>query len=212
MPTQADILARSAEVLHGNILTKIAFEDHVRQLGWTVGDLSYGVPGIVNYLSHRLPHLEIGSYCSIAADVEIMFGGAHHIDCITSYPIGFAKPFVGEEIRLDLLDDAHAEVSIGHDVWLGRGARILGGVTIGTGAVIGAYAVVTKDVEPYAIVAGNPARKIRHRFDEAEIAMLLESRWWELPIEEIERLQSLLLGRDVRAFAQAVGALRPAAA
>lgn len=212
MPTQAEIISRSAEVLHGNILTAIAFEDHVRQLGWTIGALSYGVPNIINYLSHRVPHLEIGSYCSIAAEVEIMFGGAHHIDFITSYPIGFAKPFVGEEIRQDLLDDAHAEVRIGHDVWLGRGAKIFGGVTIGTGAVVGAYAVVAKDVEPYAIVAGNPARKIRSRFDEAEIAMLLESRWWELPVDDIERLQGLLLSRDVAGLSQAVAGLRKRAA
>ena len=211
MPAEAEIIARSSEILHGNILTEIAFKDHIAALGWKIGRLSYGIPDIVNYLSHRAPHLEIGSYCSIAANVEIMFGGAHHIEFITSYPIGYAKPFVGETPRNDCVDDAHAEVRIGHDVWLGRGALIIGGVTIGTGAVIGARAVVAKDVEPYAIVVGNPARQIRSRFTQSEIASLLESRWWDLPVEEIERLQPQLLGKDVAAFIAAIGTLRAAA-
>ena len=72
-------------------------------------------------------------------------------------------------------------MTIGNDVWIGSGAMILSGVTIGDGAVVAARAVVTKDVPPYAIVAGNPARLVRYRFDEATIAALLEAAWWELP-------------------------------
>ena len=202
--THDAIMARSAEVLHGNVLTEAIFAHHVATLGWRIGRLSYGVPQIVNYLAHRTPHLEIGSFCSIAANVEILFGGAHHIDFITSYPIGFAKAFVGDQVRLDILDDRHAEVRIGHDVWLGRDSLIMGGVSIGTGAVIGARAVVSKDVEPYAIMAGNPARMIRKRFDDRAIEKLLASAWWDLPIEAIERLQPTLLAGDVGAFIAAL--------
>lgn len=84
----------------------------------------------------------------------------------------------------------------------------MGGVTIATGAVIGANAVVAKDVEPYAIVVGNPARKIRTRFKESEIPLLLASQWWDLPIEDIERLQPVLLASDVMAFVEAVASIR----
>lgn len=204
MPDDQDVLFRSAEVLHGNILTEVAFSAAIAQAGWKIGRLTYGVPQIVNYLSHRLPYLEIGSFCSIAANVEIMFGGAHHIDFVTSYPIGFAKPFVGETIRQDLLDDRHAEVRIGHDVWLGRGAKIMGGVTIGTGAVVAAHAVVTKDVEPYAIVGGNPAGLIRFRFDEAARAALLDSQWWDVPLDRLIAIQRHLISNDVGAMLKAL--------
>ena len=204
MPSQQDVIARSANVLHGNILTEVALEDHVAQLGWKIGRLSYGVPQIVNYLSHRVPYLEIGSFCSIAADAEIMFGGAHHIEFITCYPIGFAKPFVGEQVRNDLLDDRHAEVRIGHDVWLGRGVKILGGVSIGTGAIVAAHAVVTKDVPSYAIVGGNPARIIRYRFQPDEQVALLQSEWWTLPIETLARVQDYLCAPDVGEFLKAL--------
>lgn len=208
MITQEELGAESAKILHGNLLTQLAFRDYIAAFDWKIGQLSYGIPNIINYLAHRAPFLEIGSYCSIAANVEIMFGGAHHIDFITSYPLGAAKPFVGEVPRIDLFDDRHAEVRIGHDVWLGRGALIMGGVTIATGAVIGANAVVAKDVEPYAIVVGNPARKIRTRFKESEIPLLLASQWWDLPIEDIERLQPVLLASDVMAFVEAVASIR----
>ena len=88
-----------------------------------------------------------------------------------------------EENRLPF--DAAKPIHIGHDVWIGYGAIIMDGVTIGTGAVVAAAAVVTKDVPPYAIVAGVPARIIRYRFDDDTIRRLLESRWWDFPEEFI---------------------------
>jgi len=86
---------------------------------------------------------------------------------------------------LDVIFIPKGDVSIGNDVWIGRETLILSGVTIGDGAVIGARAVVTKDVEPYSIVAGNPARLIRKRFDDKTIHRLLEIRWWDWPPEKI---------------------------
>ncbi|MDX8389877.1 MAG: CatB-related O-acetyltransferase [Mariprofundaceae bacterium] len=77
-------------------------------------------------------------------------------------------------------------IKIGHDVWVGANSCIMGGVTIGTGAIIGASAVVTKDVPPYSVAAGVPAREIRKRFADATIEKLLASSWWEWPLEEIQ--------------------------
>lgn len=86
---------------------------------------------------------------------------------------------------------------VGNDVWLGYRSVILAGVTIGDGAIVGAYSVVTKDVPPYTIVAGNPAKEIRRRFSDTEIERLLQLRWWDWPIEKITQKVHLLTGNSV---------------
>ena len=91
-------------------------------------------------------------------------------------------------------------MSIGNDVWIGTEAFILSGVTIGDGAVIAARSVVTRDVAPYAVVAGNPARQVRLRFSETVIDALERIRWWDWPITEIQSAWPLLLSSDVEAF------------
>ena len=95
-------------------------------------------------------------------------------------------------------------MTIGHDVWLGSGAMILSGVTIGHGAVVAARAVVTRSVPPYAIVGGNPAALIRYRFDEKSIAALMASAWWDLPKDKIAELIPLLQSARVEEFVEAV--------
>ena len=99
-------------------------------------------------------------------------------------------------------------MTIGHDVWLGSGATILSGITIGHGAVVAAHALVTKDVPPYAIVGGNPAKIIRYRFDDGTIAALLEARWWDLPRERIATLIPLLQSDRIKELVAAVKVLR----
>jgi lipopolysaccharide biosynthesis protein len=103
-------------------------------------------------------------------------------------------------------EDFHAsrgDVVIGHDVWLGSGCMILSGVTIGPGAVVAARAVVTRDVPPYAVVAGNPARVVRHRFDAATVKALVAAAWWDLPHADVTRLVPLLQGGDIQALVAA---------
>ncbi|MDP3257864.1 MAG: antibiotic acetyltransferase, partial [Bosea sp. (in: a-proteobacteria)] len=99
---------------------------------------------------------------------------------------------------------SRGDVTIGHDVWLGSKSMILSGVTIATGAVVAARAVVTRDVPPYAIVGGNPARILRMRFDEAQVADLMASRWWDLPREAVTGLLPLLMSGRVADLAAAV--------
>ena len=91
-------------------------------------------------------------------------------------------------------------IVIGNDVWIAQDATILSGVTIGDGAVIGANSVVTKDVEPYTIVAGNPARPISKRFDDQTIEDLLRIKWWNLPMEDLEKKKDLIFSTDIEAF------------
>ncbi len=157
-----------------------------------IGEYTYGHPRVLTWHTHE--KLRIGKFCSIAEDVSILLGGQHPITNVTSYPLEFALkeaanlPFAYPDIPY-----FKHSVTIGNDVWIGFGATILPGVTIGDGAVIGARSVVTKDVEPYAIVGGNPAEVIRKRFSEEIIAELLRIRWWEWSIERIEALFPLLM-------------------
>ncbi len=133
--------------------------------------------------------LVIGKFCSIACGAKFLFNSANHaLGSLSTYPF----PIFFEEWGLPVEDissawDNHGDIVVGSDVWIGYEAVILAGVTVGDGAVIGARAVVTKDVPPYTIVGGVPARPIRKRFDEVTAARLLALRWWDWPEEKIRK-------------------------
>ncbi len=131
-------------------------------------------------------HAEIGSFCSIASNVSIG-GGAHDLTAVSTSPVFNKGRNILKRNFAQIEFSPFKTTRIGHDVWIGNRALILQGVTVGIGAVVGAGAVVTKDVEPYTIVAGNPARVIRKRFDDETIERLLESRWWEMTEKELEK-------------------------
>ena len=132
--------------------------------------------------------LVIGKFCSIACRAKFLFNSANHtLSSLSTYPF----PIFFDEWGLEKPDVAAAwdrkrDIVIGNDVWIGYEAVILAGVTIGDGAVIGARAVVTKDVPPYAIVGGVPARVIRSRFPEETVKALLRLKWWDWPAERIQ--------------------------
>jgi len=164
--------------------------DVLKGRNYQIGEHTYGRPSVVAVKYQPDRKLKIGKFCRIAGDVTIWVAETHASDMITEYPF-CAFPDIFPDAKypgrkyLRKENIGKSDVIIGNDVWIGSGATIMSGVTIGDGAVIGAKAVVTKDVEPYAIVAGNPARLIRKRFDEQTIQKLLEIRWWDWPIEKI---------------------------
>lgn len=131
--------------------------------------------------------LLIGRFCSIACGVKFLFTSANHtLKSLSTYPF----PIFFEEWGLDVENittawDNKGDIVIGNDVWIGYEAVIFSGVTIGGGAVIGARAVVTKDVPPYTIVGGVPAKVIRRRFPDETISRLLDLKWWNWPEERI---------------------------
>jgi acetyltransferase-like isoleucine patch superfamily enzyme len=179
-------------------LTRLHLKALAERRGYDIGDFSYGRPKV------RFPEsgakLSIGRYCSVADGVEILLGGDHRTDFVTTYPFG---AMTGVWPEAEVRDDFHTskgDVTIGHDVWLGSQCMILSGVTVGDGAVVAARAVVTKDVPPYAIVGGNPAKLIRMRFDPRTAERLLASRWWDLPRDRIAALIPLLQSGDVEGF------------
>ena len=131
--------------------------------------------------------LIIGKFCSVACGAKFLFNSANHtLTSLSTYTF----PLFFEEWELEKKNVAKAwdnkgNIIIGNDVWIGYDAIILSGVTIGDGAIIGARAVVTKDVPPYTIVGGVPAKAIRKRFDEKTIKSLLSLKWWDWPEERI---------------------------
>ena len=146
--------------------------------------------------------LKIGKFCSIACGAKFLFtSGNHAMQSLSTYPF----PIFFEEWNLDARDicsawDNKGDIIIGNDVWIGYEAVIMAGVTIGDGAIIAARAVVTKDVPPYTIVGGVPAKMIRKRFDDATIERLEKLRWWDWDAAKIQRNISAIQSGDIAAL------------
>lgn len=166
----------------------------------TVANFQRNVRYLFEFTGDRLC---IGNFCMIASGVEFIMNGANHLtDAVSAYPFAvfggdWSEAMAGKSYPIK------GDTVVGHDVWIGYRAIIMPGVTIGDGAIIGACSVVTRDVEPYSIVGGNPARLIRKRFDEPTIDRLLQLAWWHWPIEKISRYSALLTG-NVADFLAAV--------
>jgi acetyltransferase-like isoleucine patch superfamily enzyme len=162
-----------------------------------IGEWTYGWPKILTFSTGA--RLKIGNYCSIAHGATILLGGEHQVDWVTTYPF---PAFFPNAPSGEPWSGNKGDVVIGHDVWIGQDAFILSGVTIHSGAIVGARAVVTRDVEPYSIVAGNPARHIRYRFREEIRESLLKIAWWEWPDESLRAAWPMLLSRNVEEFVE----------
>lgn len=166
-----------------------------------------------NNVLYRYPingdRLVIGKFCSVACGAKFIFTSANHtMDSLSTYPF----PLFFEEWDTPISEitaawDNKGDIVVGSDVWIGYEAVILSGVHIGDGAIIGTRAVVTKDVEPYTIVGGVPAKPIRRRFDRETIQELEALRWWDLPFEQVRQLLPAIRRCDVKALAKAYGRL-----
>lgn len=157
-----------------------------------VGKYTYGVGNIMLAHHRTSPPLRIGRFCSIAGNVKIFTGAYHRTDWLTTYPFGFQHPEVfGSEVPPGF-PHTNGGVTIGNDVWVGNSATIMSGVTVGDGAVIAANSHVIKNVAPYEIVGGNPAKHIKFRFPQPIIEKLLSIKWWELDDALIAKLHKRL--------------------
>ena len=141
--------------------------------------------------------LIIGKFCMIASDVKFIMNGANHLtDSISTYPFaifgnGWENAMEGKTYP------QKGNINIGNDVWIGYNATIMAGVTIGDGAIIATNATVVKDVEPYSIVGGNPAKEIKKRFSDEKIAQLLKLKWWNWDIEKITKNVQHLTDKEI---------------
>ena len=149
-----------------------------------------------NEINHRFSDCDItiGKFCSIALNLKIFTGGNHRSDWITTYPFSTRFPFFNE---FGPHQAAGKPVTIGNDVWIGDDVVIMSGVVIEDGACIGAHSVVRRNVTPYSIVRGNPAREVRKRFSHEEIVMLLRVKWWDWSETKLFEAMRFLLSADV---------------
>ncbi|MCL4158206.1 UNVERIFIED_CONTAM: hypothetical protein GTU68_034121 [Idotea baltica] len=174
-----------------------------------VGDYTYydDFEDVNNFEKNVKYHFEftgdkliIGKFCMIASDVTFIMNGANHLtESISAYPFaifgeGWEQAMEGKSYP------SKGNTTIGNDVWLGHKSVIMPGINIGDGAIIAAYSVVTKDVEPYTIVGGNPANEIRKRFSKEKTDILLALQWWDWPIEKITLHVQELTGEEINHF------------
>lgn len=143
--------------------------------------------------------LIIGKFCQIACGTTFIMGPANHRLCsVTTYPFNVFGGAFTQNTPDHISQLPHkGDTIVGNDVWLGRESVVMPGVKIGDGAIIAAYSVVAKDVEPYTVVGGNPARFIKKRFDDELIDLLLQLKWWDLQGEKLARILPLLCDPDL---------------
>jgi len=176
-------------VVHGNVVIQES----------SVGDHSYIAKG------SSVSHCQIGRYCSIGEHISVGLWRHPAKTFVSTYPAFFALDNLGcceSFVSKNCYDESPRKTIIGHDVWIGNNVLIPGGISIGTGAIIAAGSVVTKDVPPYAIVGGNPADIIRYRFEKDEVSFLLKTAWWKWSGNDIVDLAELF--KDISAFRSAV--------
>jgi acetyltransferase-like isoleucine patch superfamily enzyme len=169
-------------------------------------DLKVGVGsyGWKNLVLHGGGTLHVGNYSSIGPGVDVFLGADHRLDWVTTYPF---TTFHEGAFGIAGSPTSKGQVSIGSDCWIGAGAALLSGITLGDGSVVAARAVVTKDVPPYSVVAGNPARVVKRRFNEQVTQRLLGTKWWSRPREVVDQLVPLLVQEDLMVFLEAIEAI-----
>lgn len=164
----------------------------------SVGKYTYGMPQI--YENTNNATLTIGSFCSIALNVKIYLGGNHDINRVSTYPFGHIHNNIFNNFDGSGHPCSKGNVIIGNDVWICQNVTIMSGVTIGDGAVIACNSHVVKDVEPYTLVGGNPAKFIKYRFNNEQIKKLLEIKWWFWEDDKINKFSPLLCNNNIDEF------------
>ncbi len=167
-----------------------------------VGDFTYFADNdFENHVTHHYDFyadkLIIGKFCQIAAGVNFIMNGANHqMNAVSTFPFYI---FEGWQQDVPLLCEMplKGDTVIGNDVWIGQNTTILPGSKVGDGAVIGANSVLSGEVQPYTIVAGNPAKPVRKRLSDELIELMLQFKWWDRPIEEVNRLIPILTSSDM---------------
>ena len=175
----------------------------------SVGDFTYIADReFESHVTHFYPwsrdRLIIGKFCQIASGVEFMMNDANHqMNAVSTFPFYTLAGWDMETPAPENLPNK-GDTVIGNDVWIGQNATVLPGIHIGDGAIIGANSTVSKDVEPYTVVAGNPAKPVRKRFDEELIRLLLQWKWWDKPIAEINDYIPILTNPDLAAVKETI--------
>lgn len=164
-----------------------------------IGNHTYGINNLdIHTYKGSESKIIIGKYCSLSKNITIITGGIHPVEWISTYP--FSVNWDLKSKYKDGMPYSNGDIVIGNDVWIGTGVTILSGVKIGDGAVIAAKSVVTKDVSPYCIVGGIPAKNIRPRFNKQQIAKLMKLKWWNWSDKKVRESVQFLNSKSIDDF------------
>ena len=164
-----------------------------------IGDFTYGHDLILVKDFQNVERLKIGRFCSISSNVTIFLGGNHAVYNISTYPFGMMYQ---DEFKINYANapGLGKDVCIGNDVWIAHGVTIMSGVTISDGAILASNSHIHKDIGPYEIWGGNPARFIKKRFTDEQISKLLEIKWWYLEYSKINEILPYICSDNIDEF------------
>ena len=190
-------LRRSLNNAESSVALQERAQQHLADGTLVMGNMSYYAPTVVKYTGDT-GRVIIGNFASVAPDADFYVGGLHRTEWVSQYGLRAMLALPG--VHEDGFTHGRGDIVVGSDTWVTNGVTVMSGVTIGDGAVVGTKAVVAKDVRPYAVVVGNPAREIRRRFSDEQVDALLRIRWWDWPTEKVKEHIELLTSPDIDAF------------
>jgi|GEM_PF-931445 len=190
-------LRRSLNRAESSVALQERVQRHLADGTLVMGNMSYYAPNVVKYQGDT-GRVIIGNFASVAPDADFYVGGLHRTEWVSQYGLRTMLDLPGA--HEDGFTHGRGDIVVGSDTWVTNGCTVMSGVTIGDGAVVGTKAVVARDVRPYAIVVGNPAREIRRRFSDEQIDALLRIRWWDWPTEQVKQHVELICSPDIDAF------------